>query len=124
MTLDLLQVDLSRVFADGHAYVALSRARSAAGLYVLGFQPSRVRADPRVVHFHAQVRHLIVFCFGGSDGRGAGLIGVGAAHESRECLSVGCALGTLAAAPSGAMSSPATGVVSTAALLTQLSVCT
>jgi len=55
MTLDMVHVDLSQVFADGHAYVALSRARNVAGLYVQSFHPTRVHADQRVIQFHAQV---------------------------------------------------------------------
>lgn len=48
LTIDLLEVDLEGTFADGQAYVALSRARSMDGLRVLNFHPSQVRTHPLV----------------------------------------------------------------------------
>jgi hypothetical protein len=38
--------------APGQAYVALSRARSAAGLQVAGFGDGAVLTDPAAVRFH------------------------------------------------------------------------
>ncbi|KAK0658589.1 ATP-dependent DNA helicase PIF1 [Lasiodiplodia hormozganensis] len=51
-TLDLVKVDLGRVFETGQAYVALSRATSMDGLQVLNFNPRKVTAHPKVKAFY------------------------------------------------------------------------
>jgi ATP-dependent DNA helicase PIF1 len=54
-SLDRVQVDLSGCFSPGQCYVALSRARTSAGLQIVGFTESVVKADPLAVGFHDAV---------------------------------------------------------------------
>ncbi|XP_006831600.1 PREDICTED: ATP-dependent DNA helicase PIF1 [Chrysochloris asiatica] len=56
MSLDCVEISLGRVFANGQAYVALSRARSLQGLRVLDFDPMVVSCDPRVLRFYANLQ--------------------------------------------------------------------
>lgn len=53
MTLDCVEVDLSKCFCTGHAYVALSRVKSLNGLTLSKpFEMNNVKADPRCVEFY------------------------------------------------------------------------
>eukprot|EP00127_Corallochytrium_limacisporum_P000810 Clim_evm96s25 gene=Clim_evmTU96s25 len=53
MTLDSVEVDLSRCFEAGQAYVALSRAKSLAGLCITGhLDRTVIRANQTVVNFY------------------------------------------------------------------------
>jgi hypothetical protein len=45
-------VDLEGCFTSGQAYVALSRARTVAGLRVRHYHPHLVKADPRALAFY------------------------------------------------------------------------
>jgi hypothetical protein len=55
-TLDQLRVDLRGLWEPGQAYVALSRARRAEGLYLEGWdQRSVQRVDPVVEEFHRRI---------------------------------------------------------------------
>ena len=48
LALERVKVDLSRAFARGQAYVALSRATSLKSLQVIGFKPEKVLTHERV----------------------------------------------------------------------------
>lgn len=55
-TLNSALIDIgSSTFEFGQAYVALSRVRTLAGLYVWKFDPRKVKAHPRVVAFYASL---------------------------------------------------------------------
>ena len=58
MSLDRVEVSLSRAFEAGQAYVALSRARSLEGLRVAGGRlgADAIRAHPAVRAFYAAMR--------------------------------------------------------------------
>lgn len=49
MSLDAVEVDLSKAFVFGQGYVALSRVRTLTGLKVLGMSPTALRVDPKIV---------------------------------------------------------------------------
>ncbi|XP_077242068.1 uncharacterized protein LOC143882475 [Tasmannia lanceolata] len=52
LTLNCLQTDLSNAFGCGMVYVALSRVRSLDGLYLSRFNPSKIKAHPKVLQFY------------------------------------------------------------------------
>jgi len=52
MTLDNVEIHMNRVFAEGQAYVALSRAKSLWGMRLLGWKPQKVMAEPNAVDFY------------------------------------------------------------------------
>lgn len=56
MSLDAVEMDLSKAFAFGQGYVALSRVRTLAGLKVLGMSPTALRVDPKVLVADAQFK--------------------------------------------------------------------
>jgi hypothetical protein len=56
MTLDKMSVDLRALWEPGHAYVALSRVRTARELYIEGWSPKSIIVDPEVSRFHSGLR--------------------------------------------------------------------
>ncbi|WP_277576716.1 DEAD/DEAH box helicase [Bdellovibrio svalbardensis] len=54
-TLDDLWCDLSHLWEPGHAYVALSRLRSAEGLHLIGWNPRSIIVDPKVLDFYKKL---------------------------------------------------------------------
>ena len=56
VTLDLAQMDLgSTVFEYGQSYVGLSRIRTLDGLYLSGFNPQKIKTNPRVAAFYESI---------------------------------------------------------------------
>eukprot|EP00887_Chlorella_sp_A99_P007822 scaffold20.g7822.t1 len=56
MTLDLSQVSLRGCFAEGQAYVALSRARSLEGLQIVDWSVDCVKTSPVVLRFYQALK--------------------------------------------------------------------
>lgn len=56
MTLDNLVVDCSRIFERGQAYVAISRVKTLAGLYLKNFEPQKVLVDNHVAEFYQNIQ--------------------------------------------------------------------
>jgi ATP-dependent DNA helicase PIF1 len=50
-TIQRVKIDLRKVFERGQSYVALSRAATLDGLQVIGFDPKKVMAHPKVVEW-------------------------------------------------------------------------
>ena len=58
MSLDAVEVDLSRCFEPGMGYVALSRVRTMAGLSILGMNEGALRVHPGVLEYDRHLREL------------------------------------------------------------------
>lgn len=56
MSLDAAVVDLSKSFAYGMGYVALSRVRTLKGLHLVGFSESSLVVDPRILSVDQQLQ--------------------------------------------------------------------
>lgn len=59
LTLDCVEMSLSKVFEAGQAYVALSRAQSLDSLRVLAFDGKEVWANPKVLEYYRDLRRQI-----------------------------------------------------------------
>ena len=58
-TLERAQIDVGEtIFEYGQTYVALSRVKSLDGLYLINFNPSKIRANPKVIDFYAMLSAL------------------------------------------------------------------
>lgn len=59
VTLEIAEMDIgSRVFECGQTYVALSRVKSLAGLYLSGFNHTKIKTNPRVLAFYERMPTL------------------------------------------------------------------
>lgn len=52
MTLENVEIDFERAFAEGQVYVALSRVKSFEGLFLKNFHPSMVKANIDALNFY------------------------------------------------------------------------
>lgn len=59
MTLDKIQCHLGRAFEHGQSYVALSRARTAAGLFIMDGDRSCIKAHPDAVAFYQTAQSIL-----------------------------------------------------------------
>lgn len=59
LTLDCVEMSLSKVFEAGQAYVALSRAQSLDSIRILDFDPKQVWANPDVLRFYKMFRRQL-----------------------------------------------------------------
>ncbi|MES3004536.1 MAG: AAA family ATPase [Patescibacteria group bacterium] len=60
MSLDAMEVDLSKSFVKGMGYVALSRVRSLGGMKLLGFNDISLLVDPEVLEMDQNFRDLSI----------------------------------------------------------------
>jgi ATP-dependent exoDNAse (exonuclease V) alpha subunit len=52
-TLDIAEIDIGAgIFEVGQTYVALSRVRSLDGLYLLGYDPTKIKVSRKVIEFY------------------------------------------------------------------------
>ena len=58
MSLDAVEVDLSKSFEPGMGYVALSRVRTLAGLTILGMNERALQVHPGVLEYDRHLREL------------------------------------------------------------------
>lgn len=54
MTLEIVEIDFERAFAEGQVYVVLSRVKSFEGLYLKNFHPSMVKANIDALNFYRE----------------------------------------------------------------------
>lgn len=58
MSLDKIEVDLSKAFEPGMGYVALSRVRTLAGLSILGFSENALKVNGEVLEYDRHLKGL------------------------------------------------------------------
>lgn len=55
-TLDMAEMDIGKsIFEYGQTYVALSRIKALDGLYLTAFNPEKIKTNPKVVAFYANI---------------------------------------------------------------------
>jgi ATP-dependent DNA helicase PIF1 len=58
-TLNMAQIDVGNsIFEYGQTYVAMSRVKSLDGLYLGDFNPNKIKANPKVLHFYKQIPEI------------------------------------------------------------------
>lgn len=56
-TMDIAEIDIgTSIFEYGQSYVALSRVKDLEGLYLSGFDPSRIKTHNKVITFYSEFR--------------------------------------------------------------------
>ena len=58
MSLDAVEVDLSKTFEAEMSYVALWHVRTLAGLKILGFNENALKVNPEVLEYDKHLREL------------------------------------------------------------------
>ena len=58
MSLDAVEVDLSKAFEPGMGYVALSRVKTLSGLTILGINENALKVHPEVLEYDKHLREL------------------------------------------------------------------
>ena len=61
MTLDHVEVSLAKCFAEGQAYVALSRARTLDGLRIVDWSPDCVKVSRAAIAFYECIRNNVPY---------------------------------------------------------------
>ncbi len=56
MSIDSLRVEMGKIFENGQAYVALSRATTLEGLTISNLDPKKICCDPKVVEFYKSLK--------------------------------------------------------------------
>ena len=56
-TLTKMITDLGSSFCSGQVYTTISRVKTLDGLFLLGFDPSKIRCDPDVVQWYIDLAH-------------------------------------------------------------------
>ena len=58
-TLNMAQMDVgTSIFEYGQTYVAMSRVKSLDGLYLSGFNPKKIKANPKVIEFYKKIPEI------------------------------------------------------------------
>lgn len=58
-TLNMAQIDVGNsIFEYGQTYVAMSRVKSLDGLYLGDFNPKKIKANPKVLHFYKKIPEI------------------------------------------------------------------